>query len=104
MKRESTKKVSDIIEEYVREDNLEDGLLRARIFDAWDLLLASRFNASSIEDVARITSRKCFRDGTLICTITSSVVRSQLLFSKEALRAELNTLLQGEYVKKLVLS
>lgn len=104
MKRESTKKIGDVIEDYVREDKLGDGLLRARIFEAWDLLLVSQFNASSLDDVKTVTSRKFFRDGTLTCTITSSVIRSQLLFSKETLRNKLNTLLQGDYVKKLVLS
>lgn len=103
MRRESVKRVGDIIEEYVREDNLGDGLLRARIFEAWDLLLASLPGISSADAAASLTSRKYFKDGTLTCTITSSVVRSQLLFSKEALRVKLNTLLQEEHVKKLVL-
>ena len=55
------------------------------------------------ENGARETSGKYFKDGTLYCTINSSIVRSQLYYRKEDIIAQLNKMLNSDIVKKLIL-
>ena len=95
MKRSDTRKISDVIGDFVKESSLEDGLLKARIFEAWDLL------ASGQVRVGDYTSAHSFKDGILTCRIRSSVVRSHLQFQESQLRFQLNKMLQGEHVKQI---
>lgn len=57
-----------------------------RIFQAWD-------DASGAE---RFTLKRYYRDGKLYVTIGSSVVRSQLLFQKDALVEKINEILSAD--------
>ena len=73
------------------------------VFSAWD-------DASG---AGRYTIKKFFRDGRLYVTVSSSVVRSQLLFQKSALIDKMNALITGnelfcgtageKYVKDLII-
>lgn len=94
MKRESSRLICDVISEYVKEDKMESGLLRARIFEAWDLVTGN----------PDYTSTKYYKEKVLTCKITSSVVRSQMRCYLDSYRNQLNTLLQGDYVDKIILS
>ena len=95
MNRENAKKIDLIIEQFIRSEGLADGLLRVRIFEAWDIVVG--------EDVARYTSNKFFRDGKLFCSIGSSVLRSQLYFQRDTIREQINSLLSGDHVVEIVL-
>lgn len=93
MKRTDIRSVGSVIAEYISEDNMAEGLQRQRIFEAWDMVIGS----------AAFTLRKSFNDGTLTCRISSSVIRTQLGFNLESYRRQLNSLLQEEIVKKIIL-
>ena len=54
MKRENTQLISAVIAEFIKEERLEEGLQRARIFKAWDIVVG--------ENGARATTNKFFRD------------------------------------------
>lgn len=103
MKKESSKLIADVIQEYIKEDRLEDGLLRVRIFEAWDLLMSSLLPGKSYHEVRRLTTNRYYRDRVLTCRMSSSVIRSQLRFSAGNLPERLNSLLQGPYVEKVIL-
>ncbi|MBR0500679.1 MAG: DUF721 domain-containing protein [Bacteroidales bacterium] len=98
MNRKSTRSIGEVISSYVKEAHLEEGLLRARIFDAWD-----RMKSGTIV-LGACTSYHSFRDGVLTCRINSSVVRSHLQMQSGLLLARLNESLGGEYVKQLKLT
>lgn len=105
MLRENSKLIASVIEEYIEENDLQDGLLKARIFEAWDLLMIEAATPHfTPQEAKKLTSARYFKDGILSCRMTSSVVRTQLRFELEPLRCKLNTLLQGEYVKQIRLS
>ena len=55
MKRENTQLIKAIIEEFIKEERLEEGLNRARLFKAWDLVVG--------ETGANATTNKYFKDG-----------------------------------------
>jgi len=104
MKKENSRMLSELLGEYVKETHLEDGLLRCRIFDAWDLLLSQMMMPYMKQEVTKeLTITRYFKDGVLTCKISSSVIRTQLQFQSDSLCRQLNSLLQGEYVTKIVL-
>lgn len=95
MKRENTQLISVIIKEYIKEAQLEDGLLRVKIFKVWDLIVG--------EAGSRATTNKFFKDGILYCTVNSSMIRTQLYYRREDIVAQMNKMLSGNYVSKLIL-
>ena len=95
MKRENTQLISVIIKEYIKEAQLEDGLLRVKIFKVWDLIVG--------ETGSRATTNKFFKDGILYCTVNSSMIRTQLYYRSDDIVAQMNKMLSGNYVSKLIL-
>ena len=95
MKRENTQLISVILKEFIKEEHLEEGLERLRIFKTWDLIVG--------DAGARATSNKFFKDGILYCTITSSIIRTQLYYRKDDIVVLMNRMLNGDIIKKLVL-
>lgn len=95
MKRENTQLISVILKEFIKEEQLEDGLLRTRIFKVWDLIVG--------DSGARATSNKFFKDGVLYCTINSSIIRTQLYYRKEDIVAQINKMLNDDVIRKLIL-
>ena len=95
MKRENTQLISAIIKEYIKEEHLEEGLERTRLFRVWDLVVG--------ENGARATTNKYFKDGVLYCTINSSILRTQMYYRNEDIVAQLNKILNGKVVDKLIL-
>ena len=95
MKRENTQLIKAIIEEFIKEEKLEEGLNRTRLFKAWDLVVG--------EIGAKATTNKFFKDGVLYCTINSSMIRTQMYYRKEDIIAHMNKMLNGPTVTKLIL-
>lgn len=95
MKRENTQLIKDVLQEFIIEERLEDGLQRVRIFGAWDLVVG--------DAGARATTSKFFRDGILYCTINSSIVRTQLYYRKEDIALQMNKMLNDSLVSKIIL-
>ena len=95
MKRENSQILAQVIEQYIQELNLEDDLFRTRVFATWDIIVGAK--------LAELTSSKFYKDGVLYCSINSSVMRSQLLFRKDDIIAQLNKLLNVNCIKNVVL-
>ena len=93
MQRVPTKSIADAIALFIRENHLEEGLLRARVANAWDAAVGN----------PAYTSSTFYKDKVLTCRMTSSVVRQQARFRLESYRQQINTLLGGEYVEKIIL-
>ncbi len=95
MKRENTQLISVILKEFIKEEQLEEGLLRTRVSHVWDLVVGP--------DGTRATSNKYFKDGILYCTINSSIIRTQLYYRKDDIIARMNRMLNDNVVSKLIL-
>ena len=105
MRRSNTINLGETISEYIRESHLEGGLMRVRIYDAWDDLMAEIASPSmSAEEAKALTSSKFYKDKVLTCRISSSLVRTQLRFQLDSLRDRLNARLGGPYVDRINLS
>lgn len=79
----------------ILETNLGEGIIRLRIFKAWDSVAG--------EAVAAVTYDKFFKDGALHCKIGSSLIRSNLQLRLQEIADSMNQLLGKEYVKRIVL-
>lgn len=96
--------MDELIRQYVRAMRLEAGLNTQRVFDAWDV----------VSGVSSFTLRKFYKDGILYVSLSSSMVRNQLDFQKDALVAGMNRFLADDelfvkdfakvgYVKRVIL-
>lgn len=95
MRQENFKKLSDLLQIFVKENGLEDGLTRVRIFKAWDIIVGER--------VAKATVNKFYKDGILFCTVNSSMIRSQLQFQTDSIQFNINKMLNNNLVNKIVI-
>ncbi len=93
------------MKEMVETEKLDEGLLRVRIFNAWDSVvfnLTSRYLTH--EQAMTMTSNKYYKDKVLTCKITSSVVRNQLSMAKPQIIKQMNKVLNGVYINQIVLN
>lgn len=95
MKRESYKPIGDLLADFIKDEKLEDGLLRVKIFRTWDIVVG--------ESYAKATIGKFYKDKILYCTISSSTVRSQMYFQKRFFIGQINKALNGDYISEIVL-
>lgn len=100
MPRQQAQSMDEVIREYVRSLKIASGFAYRRVFEAW-------YRASGAE---AYTSNIFFRDGSLFCTMTSSVARTRLMFQHDALIEAMNRILDSDglcpediRVKKLIL-
>jgi hypothetical protein len=87
--------LSEILNQIAKEEKFHSGLQRQKVFNAFDLVIGK--SAASY-----VISHELKR-GVLYCTMGSSVVRSELYPSLERIRKGVNSALQDEIVKKIVL-
>lgn len=75
--------MEEVVSAYIKQMKIAAGLNTQRIFEAWD----------ACSGAGPYTLRRYFRGGKLYITLSSSVIRNQLLFQKEALVEKMNAYL-----------
>ncbi|MCK9304472.1 MAG: DUF721 domain-containing protein [Bacteroidales bacterium] len=95
MKRENSVRIDELLTLFIKEYGLEDGLVRTRVFHAWDESVGPRYS--------KITVSKFFREGVLYCTINSSVAKNYLFMHRVKIIGEINRIMGSQVVKDLVL-
>ena len=104
MKYGQARQIGDLLTEYARKKNWDESFFRIRLFAVWDELMCDvTVPPIPLEEAARITSSKQYKDRVLTCRITSSVMRAQLQFGMPRLRAELNRRMGTPCVDRIVL-
>lgn len=91
IKRSNAEPMSDVLRLFVAVNHLGAGLYRKAVFDAWD-------EASS---AARYSNYKFLKDGVLYVTVSSSLVRSQLMFQKDVILKKMNGILANSETARL---
>lgn len=84
--RKKAMDMSEVIELYIKTMKISSGLNTRRIFAAWD----------KASGASAYTLRRFFRDGKLYITLSSSMVRNQLSFQKDALVIAMNRILEAD--------
>ena len=87
--------ISDILKEFVEANNLQSGLDKVNIREAWANMMGNGVNNYT-------TDVKLDRD-TLYVSLTSSVLREELSCGKQKIIDMLNESVGKDVVKKLVL-
>lgn len=95
MKRENYIKIDELLDRFVKESGLENGLQRTKVFNAWDEVVGLKFS--------KLTTNKFYKDKKLHCSFSSSVVRDQIFVRRAQIRDKINELLGGEFVEELIL-
>lgn len=94
MRRSNTQKLSDVLKNYVQENNLERKLSELDLIKSWETVIG--------KTIARYTQNLYVRNETLFVETTSPVVRNELLMMKEEIRIRLNEVVGAELIKTIV--
>lgn len=95
MRRQKTVLIGEIFKDYLKETGLDQGVLRMKVFDAWDSVVGEKYKEYTME--------KYFKDGRLICRISSSPARNQLFMNRVVITQRMNKILGSEVIKLLIL-
>lgn len=104
MRRQEAVGMDELVKQFIKEMRLDKGMNRQRLVQVWNEVTGASGYTLSVN----------FDKGVLYCTISSSVVRNQLYFQREAIVGQMNEVLrnddmfiwdwqQGSCIKTLVL-
>ncbi len=86
MERKNAVPIEDAVRECIRALKLSSQVDEQRIYAAWD----------EASGAGHYTVNKAFVKGTLYCTISSSMVRSQLFFQRDIILKSINEILKKD--------
>ncbi|MFK7782409.1 DUF721 domain-containing protein [Psychroserpens sp.] len=87
--------ISDILKEFVDTNNLQNGLDKVNVKEAWAKMMGNGVN--------NYTTNIVLERDTLFVQLSSSVLREELSYGKEKIIKMLNESLGKEIINKLVL-
>ena len=95
-KREKdTFSVKDLMQSFIKENNLSKGLQKMEIEEAWAKLMG--------QGVVSYTDKVQLQNKTLVISLTSSVLREELSYGKEKMIKMLNEEMGVELISKIML-
>jgi|TARA_R110002012_G_scaffold297045_1_gene494843 hypothetical protein len=86
---------SEALNEFVSDNNLDKGLDKVKIYEAWKTEMGSGVN--------NYTTAIEFKRDTLYVQLSSSVLREELSYGKEKIISMLNTAVGKPVITKLIL-
>lgn len=90
----ATRKLSDIISDYMRENNLNRAMLEHRAQSLWQTVLGPTINS--------MTNEVSVRNNIMYVSMTSSVARHELVMMKSRIINKINEAVGEEIVKDIV--
>lgn len=87
--------IKDLLGSYIKEGSLNKGFQKIHIDEAWEKLMGA--------GVASYTSDVKLQNGTLIVSLSSSVLREELNYGKDKIIRMINEEMGENLVKKLML-
>jgi len=95
MRRSKTISLAEAVKDYIKEMRLEGKLNEVGIINSWEETVGKA--------IASRTTKIYIRDQVLYVHLSSSVVRSELLMLRQALKEKLNEKAGTEVIKDIVL-
>ena len=95
MRKSETHNISEIIQSFLKQEGLEDGMARTRLITSWEEVLG--------KSVGRVTKNLYIRNRTLYVHLHSSVVRNELMMIRDDLITRLNEKAGKKVIDKIVL-
>ena len=96
MRKKNTQKLSDVIQAFVKEKNLQKKFDEIDVISSWEKILG--------KTVSSYTERVGLYNGILFVKMKSPVVKNELMMMKEDIKKRLNEEAGSEAVKKIVFS
>ena len=94
MKRGGLKSISELVRQTCREEGIETPLNEYRIIQAWSQLLG--------QGVAAYTKDLVIRNQVLYVTLTSSVLRHELMMNRRSLVQRLNSHVKAQVITNII--
>jgi len=94
MRKKNTQKLSDVIQAFVKEKNLQKKFDEIDVISSWEKILG--------KTVSSYTERVSLYNGILFVKMKSPVVKNELMMMKEDIKKRLNEEAGSEAVKKIV--
>ena len=91
---DTSKKLSEVLIEYFKEENINVGLLQHRAKTLWSVLFGHTINNA--------TRNVYMRDNVLIVELQSSVVRHELSMMKSKIIKKFNDALGTEFINDII--
>jgi hypothetical protein len=95
MRRSKTISLAEAVNDYIREMNIGGKLSEVAVLNSWEEIVGKAISSR--------TTKIFIRDHILYVHLNSSVVRSELLMLREALKEQLNKKAGSEVIKDIVL-
>lgn len=95
MEKKETRKIDSLLQQFVKDNNLERGLAEYRLMKSWKELLGIT--------VSKRTKNLQIRNRKLYVTLHSSVVRNELAMIKDSLITRLNEAAGMDVIDDIVL-
>ncbi len=95
MRRSKTQTLGEVLGDLINEYRLGPKLREAAVINSWDRITGKAISSR--------TSSIYIKNGVLHVHITSSVVKSELMMLKEALREQLNREAGGNAVRDIII-
>jgi hypothetical protein len=88
-------KIGNLLEKFIKKNNLEDGLKKVDAKDAWFKIMKN--------GVSNYTTDVHLKNNTLFVSLSSSTLREELSYGKEKIIKLMNEKLNYKAIKKIVL-
>ncbi len=95
MDRINTRKINEVLKEFLRENNIDVRLKERELVESWEEMVGRTIN--------RATKNIYIRDRKLFVVLSSSVVRNELYMLKDEIVRKLNERIGEQIITELVL-
>ena len=96
MRYEKPRAVGDLLKDFIRENNLEEGLFACEVL--------KRFRETIGPQATGCLKQISFNKGTIFCKCSSSVTRTQLFLRRQQILEEVNISIGKSAVNKIVIN
>lgn len=94
MRKSNTESLSNILKNYIQENNLERKLNELDLIKSWEEVMG--------KTVTRYTKNIYIQNNTLFVETTSPMLRNELLMMKEDIRTRLNETVGEEIIRTII--
>lgn len=94
MKRNNTEQIGDVLRQFLRQQGLETPLNEYRLVDAWKDVVGPV--------IARYTTNLFIKNQVLYVSLSSSVIRQELMIGREMLIRNLNAQVGSQVIVNIV--
>ena len=90
MRKTQTLKISDVLKDYLKENNLDEKIKTSSVHKYWEQLMG--------KTISQKTSNIYIKNRTLFVSLTSSILRNELLMMRSRIIKLMNEQMDGNYI------